>query len=161
MKFATFMPGSQKLGEPTIGVLLDEKSILNLHPAAALYLKEVEKEKKPYLPAAQLFPGDMGAFLGQGEEAMKLARLTVDFIIPSWREKEKKILKGLRRETLVFSLSKIVLRAPVPRPGKIIAMGLNFHDHALENKLPPPRVSRGFFKSPISPHRARRASALS
>ncbi|MGD0624227.1 MAG: fumarylacetoacetate hydrolase family protein [Thermodesulfobacteriota bacterium] len=148
MKFATFMPGSQKLGEPTIGVLLDEKSILNLHPAAALYLKEVEKEKKPYLPAAQLFPGDMGAFLGQGEEAMKLARLTVDFIIPSWREKEKKILKGLRRETLVFSLSKIVLRAPVPRPGKIIAMGLNFHDHALENKLPPPAFPVAFLKAP-------------
>jgi 2-keto-4-pentenoate hydratase/2-oxohepta-3-ene-1,7-dioic acid hydratase in catechol pathway len=148
MKFATFLRRSQKAGELLSGVLLDENSVLNLHPAAALYLQEVEKEKSPYLRTAQLFPGDMTALLGQGEEAMKLARLAVDFIRPSWQPKKKKALKGLRKETLVFSLSEVSLRAPVPRPGKIIAMGLNFHDHALENKLPAPSFPVAFLKAP-------------
>jgi acylpyruvate hydrolase len=147
MKLATFLPGNQKPAESMIGVLLDENSILNLHPAAALYLKEVEKEKKPYRPAAQFIPADMSAFLEQGQEAMKLARLTVDFIVPSWPQKKRKVLKGLRRETLVFPLSEIALRAPVPRPGKIIAMGLNFHDHARENKVPAPEFPVAFLKA--------------
>lgn len=147
MKFTTFVPGSQKDGERMLGVLLDENSLLNLHPAAALYLKEVEKEKKPYLRAAQFIPADMTAFLGQGVEAMKLARLTLDFIFPLWQKKQKKMLKGLRRETLVFPLSEITRKAPVPRPGKIIAMGLNFYDHAQENKVPVPEFPVAFLKA--------------
>jgi len=130
-----------------LGVVLEEDSVLNLHPAAALYLKEVEKEKKPYLRASQFIPADMAAFLGQGVEAMNLARRTFDFIFPLWQQEKKKALKGLRRETLVFPLSGIIRKAPVPRPGKIIAMGLNFYDHAQENKVPVPEFPVAFLKA--------------
>ena len=147
MKFATFVRDGQKEAGFVLGALLDEDSILDLHPAAALYLKEIEKEKKPYLPASQYIPADMGAFLAQGEKAMNLAHRTLDFILPSWQQKKKKVLKGLRRERLIFPLSEIVLKAPVPRPGKIIAMGLNFHDHALENKVPIPEFPVAFLKA--------------
>jgi 2-keto-4-pentenoate hydratase/2-oxohepta-3-ene-1,7-dioic acid hydratase in catechol pathway len=47
----------------------------------------------------------------------------------------------------VFSPSKVSLRAPIPRPGKIIAMGLNFRDHAEENKVPIPEMPVGFLKA--------------
>jgi len=147
MKFTTFVPGRQKDGEKMLGVVLDENSVLNLHPAAALYLKEVEKEKKPYLRASQFIPADMTAFLEQGAKAMNLARLTLDFVLPWWQHKKKKSLKGLRRETLVFPLSEITRKAPVPRPGKIIAMGLNFYDHAQENKVPVPEFPVAFLKA--------------
>jgi acylpyruvate hydrolase len=147
MRLATFVRGNQEEREPQLGILLEENFILNLRPAAALYLKEVEKEKKPYLPAAKLIPADMGAFLGQGKEAMKLSRLTVDFIVPLWLQKKKRALKGLRRESLVYPLSGIVRQAPVPRPGKIIAMGLNFYDHARENKVPVPEFPVAFLKT--------------
>jgi 2-keto-4-pentenoate hydratase/2-oxohepta-3-ene-1,7-dioic acid hydratase in catechol pathway len=39
------------------------------------------------------------------------------------------------------------LKAPVPHPGKIIALGLNFYDHAMENKMPPPEFPMGFLKA--------------
>jgi hypothetical protein len=48
------------------GVLLEEDSLLNLRPAAALYLAEVEKDKNPGLSSSQLIPADMGAFLARG-----------------------------------------------------------------------------------------------
>jgi acylpyruvate hydrolase len=48
---------------------------------------------------------------------------------------------------LIFPLAKVFLKAPVPRPGKIIAMGLNFRDHAEENKVPIPELPVGFLKA--------------
>lgn len=150
MKFTTFVPASQKDGVRMLGVVLEEDSVLNLHPAVALYLKEVEKEKKPYPRAAHLIPADMAAFLGQGVEAMNLARRTLDFILPLWQQGKKKALNGLRRETLVFPLAAIIRKAPVPRPGKIIAMGLNFYDHAQENKVPAPEFPVAFLKTTTS-----------
>jgi 2-keto-4-pentenoate hydratase/2-oxohepta-3-ene-1,7-dioic acid hydratase in catechol pathway len=59
----------------------------------------------------------------------------------------KKAPRGLQGETLVFPLKKTILKAPVPRPGKIIAMGLNFRDHAEENKVPIPELPVGFLKA--------------
>jgi len=150
MKFTTFVPGSQKDGGYILGVVLEEDYVLNLHPAAALYLKEAENEKKPYPAASQLIPTDMTAFLGRGVEAVNLARRISDFILPLWQQGKKKPLKGLRRETLVFPLSAIVRKPPVPRPGKIIAMGLNFHDHARENKVPAPEFPVAFLKTTTS-----------
>jgi acylpyruvate hydrolase len=147
MKFTTFVSSKEKDRGRMLGVVLDENSILNLHPAAALYIKEVEKEKKPYLRASQFIPADMAAFLEQGGEAMNLARRTIDFILPLWQEGKKKACKGLRRETLVFPLSGIIRKAPVSRPGKIIAMGLNFYDHAQENKVPVPEFPVAFLKA--------------
>ena len=113
MKFTTFVPSKEKDGGRMLGVILDENSILNLHPAAALYMKEIEKEKRPYLRASQFIPADMAAFLEQGGEAMNLARRTIDFILPLWQQEKKKAGKGLRRETLVFPLSGIRRKPPV------------------------------------------------
>jgi len=147
MKLITFGKGEQEDRKRMLGALLDENLILHLPPAAALYLKEVEKERRPYQLASQLIPGDMAAFLAQGDQAMRLARLALDFVLELRQQERQKALKGLRRESLLFPLAEVVLEAPVPRPGKIIAMGLNFYDHALENKVPPPEFPVAFLKA--------------
>ncbi len=146
MKLVTFGLKGGKKGQPWVGVLLEEDILLNLQPAAALYLKEAEKEKNPYPLAERLIPADMIGFLGQGKAGMNLARRTVK-AITKWQEMAKKGLKGLRQEPLFYPLSKVSLKAPVPRPGKIIAMGLNFRDHAEENKVPIPETPVGFLKA--------------
>jgi 2-keto-4-pentenoate hydratase/2-oxohepta-3-ene-1,7-dioic acid hydratase in catechol pathway len=59
-------------------------------------------------------PSDMLAFLGAGESALQAARKAVD------------------HTTNGIALSEVRLRAPIPRPGKIICIGLNYRDHAAE-----------------------------
>ncbi|OGQ01607.1 MAG: hypothetical protein A2Z51_04735 [Deltaproteobacteria bacterium RBG_19FT_COMBO_52_11] len=147
MKLVTFAKSNQKDEGFIIGALLDNHSVVNLQPAAALFLQEKEKEKKPYPKASQLIPADMGSFLGRGAEAMNLASLTIDFILQSWPQGKPIEHKGLEGEMLVYSFSQIVLQAPIPRPGKMIAMGLNFYDHAQENKVPVPEFPVGFLKA--------------
>lgn len=45
-----------------------------------------------------------------------------------------------------LELSDVSLYAPVPRPGKIICIGLNYRDHAAESKLPIPDYPTVFSK---------------
>ena len=65
-------------------------------------------------------PGDMLAFLQQGEATMELAREAV---------------QGAGNGVL---LSEVTLLAPVPSPPKDVGIGLNYMDHCLENDLEPP-----------------------
>lgn len=44
--------------------------------------------------------------------------------------------------------SSIRLLAPVPRPGKVICIGLNYHDHAKESGMEPPPLPLVFTKFP-------------
>jgi 2-keto-4-pentenoate hydratase/2-oxohepta-3-ene-1,7-dioic acid hydratase in catechol pathway len=46
----------------------------------------------------------------------------------------------------VFPLSAVKLCAPVPRPTKIICVGLNYRDHAIESKMEIPTVPTIFSK---------------
>ena len=48
--------------------------------------------------------------------------------------------------TASFPLSSIKLRAPIPRPPKILCMGLNYRDHAAEAKLEIPKYPVLFAK---------------
>ncbi len=145
MRLATFALRGGRKGISRIGAVLGEDSVLDLLPAAALYLKETEKERKPYEAACELVPFSMIEFLERGKRAMALARRVLK-AVPQWEGKKKKVL-GLQKEPLVFPLKRVTLNSPVPRPGKIIAMGLNFRDHAEENKVPIPEIPVGFLKA--------------
>lgn len=146
MKLVTFSPKGGKGKQIMVGALLDENSVVSIQPAAAFYLKEMEKERNPYAVASQLIPADMNSFLSLGKKSMSLANRTLK-ALAKWKKDEKKPLRGLQRELLAFPLNKVILKAPVPRPGKIIAMGLNFRDHAEENKVPIPEMPVGFLKA--------------
>ena len=45
-----------------------------------------------------------------------------------------------------FDLDEVVLQAPVRRPGKIICVGLNYHDHCREQGVEPPAYPMLFSK---------------
>ncbi len=145
MKLATFGRKRQE-GSLRLGALLDENSILDLSSAAAFCLQEIIQVKDPLQVAARYIPPDMISFLDQGEEALKLAARTVE-AIRAWQQTEKANPAGVRGEPLVFPLTEIALQAPIPRPGKIIAMGINFYDHAEENKVPLPKFPTAFLKA--------------
>src|SRR5258705_659034 len=57
----------------------------------------------------------------------------------------------------VIKRADVVLLAPVPRPGKLICIGLNYRDHAIESKMPiteRPVVFSKFSSSVIGPGEA-------
>jgi 2-keto-4-pentenoate hydratase/2-oxohepta-3-ene-1,7-dioic acid hydratase in catechol pathway len=47
-------------------------------------------------------------------------------------------------------LPELEMLAPVPRPGKIVAIGLNYHAHAVEQDVAPPKAPLIFAKFPTS-----------
>jgi len=49
-----------------------------------------------------------------------------------------------------FDLASVKLRAPLPRPPKIICVGLNYRDHAAESKMEIPAVPTIFSKYPTA-----------
>jgi 2-keto-4-pentenoate hydratase/2-oxohepta-3-ene-1,7-dioic acid hydratase in catechol pathway len=49
---------------------------------------------------------------------------------------------------LLSPLSGVTLDAPLPRPGKILCIGLNYRDHAAESKMDPPKFPTVFCKYP-------------
>lgn len=76
--------------------------------------------------------GEMVAFLEQGAAAMQQARAICD--------------SGRGR----LALADVRLEAPILRPPKILAVGLNYHDHVQETGLPMPKVPMIFNKQATS-----------
>src|SRR5437016_5889165 len=77
---------------------------------------------------------DMDAFLERtGESLACLERLwqDLDDVPQSW-----------------VSASSVRLLCPIPRPGKIVALGLNYREHAEEQKLTAPQFPLIFAKFP-------------
>jgi len=54
--------------------------------------------------------------------------------------------RRLRPQTASVPIADVQLLAPVPRPGKVICIGLNYHDHAAECGLPVPETPMYFAK---------------
>ncbi len=75
-------------------------------------------------------PTDMIAFLTGGRQTLAMA--------------QDATASAGGADTL--ELSAVTLRAPIPRPGKIICIGLNYRDHAEESKLPIPDYPAVFSK---------------
>jgi acylpyruvate hydrolase len=48
----------------------------------------------------------------------------------------------------ILDLDTVTLKAPIPRPGKIICIGLNYRDHAAESNKPVPEYPAVFSKYP-------------
>jgi 2-keto-4-pentenoate hydratase/2-oxohepta-3-ene-1,7-dioic acid hydratase in catechol pathway len=49
---------------------------------------------------------------------------------------------------LLAPMSSVVLEPPLQRPAKILCIGLNYHDHAAESKMEPPKFPTVFSKYP-------------
>jgi 2-keto-4-pentenoate hydratase/2-oxohepta-3-ene-1,7-dioic acid hydratase in catechol pathway len=127
MKLVTFRMHT----ENRLGCLVDQ-NVVDLTSAYALYLREVEGVDEPYLEALQHIPPCMTGFLRLGEKSREATSKTLEFV--KNKDVESKAPNG---ERILFRLGEVVLRAPVPRPGKIYALALNYQSHAKEEGVLP------------------------
>lgn len=85
--------------------------------------------------AAPELPTTMRSFLNAGEEALQRARdaqMEADHALP---------------------VVDVELEAPIPNPGKILAIGLNYADHIEETGAPQPKVQMWFNKQTTATNR--------
>jgi acylpyruvate hydrolase len=110
--------------EERIGALYAEK-VIDLNSAYALKLKE-KGALAPRRKADALIPGCMIGFLEGGEESRKAAEEAINYA------KENLDAVGLDEEKIVLDHETVKLQAPVPRPGKLYCVAVNYYDHATE-----------------------------
>jgi acylpyruvate hydrolase len=78
------------------------------------------------------FPSDMAGLLSAGDTAMQAARKVADFA-------EEQLVAGGRitaPENIVYPADQVTLLPPVPRPDKLICLGLNYPDPANPDSIP-------------------------
>ncbi|HEC22896.1 MAG TPA: FAA hydrolase family protein, partial [Chloroflexi bacterium] len=88
------------------------------------------------------FPSDMLSFLRRGGEVWQVARQITDWVKSADLDSEN--------ASFVHPLSGVRLLPPVPDPGKIICVGLNYADHCREQNLEKPTSPVLFAKFPSS-----------
>ncbi len=143
MKLATYRPHGAQSRQTGVGAVIGDR-VIDLNYGYARYLDEVESEARAYALADARLPRDMLGILQGGDRALDAARRTVDFVggmnDPS----------GLSGERLNYGLADVKLLAPIARPGKILAAGKNYADHAAEGaaggKVELQPFPRGFVK---------------
>lgn len=106
-----------------------ESYIVDANLAYARYLYEGGNDY-PYNYANALVPPDVHQLLLNFSHSLKELRKTEDFV----KKSDLNSLKGPSGERLIFKLKEVKLKAPVPRPGKIIHTAGNFREHAKEGK---------------------------
>lgn len=67
-------------------------------------------------------------------------------LIAAWPRLQGDVRSHVALATPSFALSQVKLRAPVPRPGKIMAIGLNYADHIAETGAERPKRQVWFAK---------------
>jgi len=109
-------------GEAKLGAVVGER-VLDLAEAA----RRAGKDSTQF--------GSMLSLLRSGASAVDLARKLADDPVA---------------EAASFRVSDVRLLAPISRPGKIVAIGLNYRDHCVEQGIEPPTIPLIFAKFPTS-----------
>lgn len=65
-------------------------------------------------------------------------RIEGETVVPMGNDLVEYLSTGQHRDGSPQPLAEVRLRAPVPRPGKVICIGLNYRDHAAESGMPIP-----------------------
>ena len=120
-------------GEVRLGAYEDD-AVIDLNRAYALMLREQGKPRAEALAAA-LVPPSMMEFLRGEEESIRVALEAIRFVKqqaarPGGTEK-------LKQAGVWFLRNEVVLKAPVPNPPHLLAIGLNYRAHVEE-------IDRGF-----------------
>jgi acylpyruvate hydrolase len=138
MKLVTFdHRGVQRVG------LLERERVIDVNRAYAALLTS-RGELRAAAMADALVPADMIGVLEAGGRALDAIREVEGHVREGVGSGEQ--TDGLRRNGVVFTLSEVELKAPIPRPGKLILLGLNYRDHAEETGQKIPEVPTLFAK---------------
>jgi acylpyruvate hydrolase len=139
MRLVTYEPAP---GCDRLGVLISDK-VVDL----ALARDACEKDTRTDIP---VLPSDMMSFLNEGDTAIRAANTVAE-----WCQRQlEKIGKvsATSGDPISYDLKKIRLRAPVPRPSKILCLALNYQAHAAEGGNPDlPEKPHVFIKPGIHP----------
>ncbi len=120
MKLATFEIGN----ENRIGFIEGGK-IIDLTLAYASYLKEVKGESRALRTAKAIIPPNMLDLLDKGEKAMNEAKKAYDFAVEKIEKGKEFSVSGKR---VVYELSKVKLKAPIPVPRFMVDFS-TFEEH--------------------------------
>ena len=92
----------------------------------------------------------------EGERIISLTRAAPLFpatmigLIARWAELERDVRSIAKEQQFAHDLRAVHLKAPVPRPGKIMAIGLNYADHVKETGAETPKDQVWFCKQPTA-----------
>ncbi|MBM4764810.1 fumarylacetoacetate hydrolase family protein [Bacillus sp. B15-48] len=106
------------------GVVVKEEYVIDLEKAAAFY--------------GETLPNEVKALLELGENAIKTTEKVIALVEGN--------LEQAIHSKLTQPLSETSLFAPVPKPDKIICVGLNYKDHAEESNMEIPQYPMLFSK---------------
>jgi len=121
-------PGARRLGAlPAFGPAAEHVVDLNRALAMKLALDDVGA---PEASADSRLPADALAFLRRGDDALAAAREALAFVDEVLRRYDP---PDLARAGVLEPRGAVRLCAPVPRPGKIVAVARNYPDHAAES----------------------------
>jgi acylpyruvate hydrolase len=138
MQLVTFSyRGVQRVG------LLEQEGVIDVNRAYTALLTQ-RGDPRAGAMAEALVPADMIGILAAGERALAVIRETEGSVrehLGSGAQSDE-----LRRDGVLFTRSEVVLKAPIPRPGKLILLGLNYRDHAEETGQKIPEVPTLFAK---------------
>jgi 2-keto-4-pentenoate hydratase/2-oxohepta-3-ene-1,7-dioic acid hydratase in catechol pathway len=134
-----------------LGILVtakDNSFVIDANYAYASMLKDGRDSVYPKRVADAAVPSDILDILRAGERPMQALRETEQFVLRN----DMSEMSPLDRENAVFKFSEVRIKAPVPRPGKIIHTAGNFREHAKEGtesgwEFPIPKWI-SFLKSP-------------
>ncbi|SCB26818.1 fumarylacetoacetate hydrolase family protein [Cupriavidus alkaliphilus] len=71
-------------------------------------------------------------------------------LIATWTDWQEALAGLASRNQADLQLASVTLLAPVPRPGKILGIGLNYADHVAESGMAPPPAQLWFAKMPTA-----------
>jgi acylpyruvate hydrolase len=138
MRFVTFAHrGTQRVG------LLDGERIIDANRVYAAMLTQ-RGDRRASAMADALVPAEMIGLLESGDRALAAIGEALGHVREALGSTDQ--AEALRRDGVVFRLSEVTLKAPVPRPGKLILLGLNYRDHAEETGQKIPEVPTLFAK---------------
>ncbi|RPI26926.1 MAG: FAA hydrolase family protein [Acidobacteria bacterium] len=132
MRFCSFRAGD---GLIRFGLKIDESRIADVPRALRALIDARLLDPVPSL----LDVPDLKSWLSFGRTALEVSAKIRDLLLTH----------GIAGDS-VYDISRTRLAAPIPNPGKIIAIGLNYRDHAAEQKAPLPQAPLIFAKFPTA-----------
>jgi acylpyruvate hydrolase len=111
--------------EERIGAVLGNV-VIDLNSAYASYL-EKKGETNPGKLADAYIPSNMIQFLSNGEKGFRAAEEAIEYY------KGEPGSQGVYGEKTGLSLEDVRLMPPIPKPGKLYCVAVNYYDHATES----------------------------
>jgi 2-keto-4-pentenoate hydratase/2-oxohepta-3-ene-1,7-dioic acid hydratase in catechol pathway len=130
-------------GTTRLGALLGDDDVIDLNRACALHRAD-RGERRARAIADFLVPADMTGFLAAGDPAMDAARAALAFAQDRIRTRRDDAMAS----GLLFATDEpgFRLEAPVSRPRKVLAVGVNYKDHSAETGIALPKRPMIFAK---------------